>query len=125
MIPRWWIAVAAVLTLLAASTVTYWWGRREGAARERPKTEAASAQAAVAGLEAQGARDSLQRVEVAVRRREAAAQSVAGVTNKVLMSEDAHAPLDAERAARLRAADRELCLAAPELAGCAADRDAR
>ena len=125
MIPRWWLAVAAVLTLLAAVTVIYWSGRRDGAARERPRTEAALAQAAVAGLETQGARDSLQRVEVVVRQREAAAQSVARVTNKALIAEDAHAPLDAERAARLRAADRELCLAAPELVGCAADRDAR
>lgn len=125
MIPRWWIAVAAVLTLLGAVTVVYWSGRRDGAARERPKTGAALAQAARAGLEAQGARDSLQRVEVVVRQREAAAQSVARVTHKALMSEDADAHLDAERAARLRAADRELCVAAPELVGCAADRDAR
>lgn len=125
MIPRWWTVGAVVLTLLGAFTVTYWAGRREGAARERPKTEAVAAQAAVARLETRGARDSLQRVEVVVRQREAAAQSVAKVTHEALMSEDAHAPLDAERAARLRAADRELCFAAPELVGCAENRDAR
>jgi hypothetical protein len=124
MSPRWTLAIAATLALLAAALVLYWSGRREGAARERPKVEAARTAAAVSGLETKGARDSAQRVEVVVRQREAAARTVADVTAHALQSEDAHASLDPDRAARLRAADRELCLAAPELSGCAEDPDA-
>ena len=121
--PRWTIAIAAVLTVLAAAVVLYWSGRHDGAARERPKTEAAQAQATVARLETTGARETAQRVEVVVRQREAAAATVADLTPKALQAEDADAPLDPDRALRLRDADRQLCLAAPEL--CAADRDAR
>jgi hypothetical protein len=121
--PRWTLAIAAILSLLAAAVILYWSGRREGAARERPKTEAAQAAAAVSGLETKGARETAQRAEVVVRRREAAARTLADVTVNALQSEDAHASLDPDRADRLRAADRELCRAAPELSGCAADRD--
>ena len=62
MTPRWTIAIAAVLTLLAAAATLYWHGRHDGAAREKPKIAAAVAQARVAGLETQGARDTVGRV---------------------------------------------------------------
>ncbi|MEO8113737.1 MAG: hypothetical protein ABI655_05120 [Phenylobacterium sp.] len=117
------LMIAVALTLLTASCLLYWKGRREGVAQERPKAEAAVAKAAVAGLETEGARGSAQRVEVVVRQREAATRTVADVTAQALQSEDAHAALDPDRAARLRDADRQLCVAGPELAGCAADRD--
>jgi hypothetical protein len=119
------VIVAAVLAVLAAAAGLYWKGRHEGSARERPKTEAALAQAAVAGLETEGARASAQRVDLVIRQRDAAAGAVAQLTAKALTSEDANAPLDPDRAARLRDADDQLCLTAPELAGCPADRDAR
>ncbi|WP_374473125.1 hypothetical protein [Phenylobacterium sp.] len=118
MIARWQIAMAAVLTILGLAAVLYWSGRRDGAARERPRTEAARAEAAVASLETQGARATVRRVEVVVRQREAAVQSAARATEEALKAEDADAPLDDARAGRLRAHDRELCLAAPDLAGC-------
>jgi hypothetical protein len=103
----------------------YWKGRHDDAARERPKTEAALAKAAVAGLETQGAQASAQRVEVVVRQRDAANGVVAQLMPQALTSEDANAPLNPDRAARLRDADRQLCLAGPDLAGCAASGNAR
>jgi hypothetical protein len=124
MIARWQIALAAALTILGVAAWLYASGRRDGAARARPRIEAARAQAAVASLEAQGARETVRRVEVVMRRKEAAAQIAAEATEEALKAEDAHAPLDDARAARLRAHDRQLCDAAPDLAGCAPDRDA-
>jgi hypothetical protein len=123
MSPRWTLAIAGVLTVLAAAAALYWHGRHDGAARERPKTEAARTEAAVAKLETQGALESAQRVEVVVRQREAAAETVSKLIPEALTSEDAHAPLDPARAARLRDADRSLCRTDPELASCPADRD--
>ena len=125
MSPRLILILAAIASVLAAAGALYWKGRHDDAVRERPKTEAALAQAAVAGLETQGARDSAQRVELVVRQRDAANDTVAQLTAKALTSEDANAPLNPDRAARLRAADDSLCLAAPGLAGCAASGDAR
>ena len=112
---------AAVLTLAGG---LYWKGRHDDAVRQRPKTEAALARAAVAGLETQGAQASAQRVDIVVRQRDAANAVVAQLTPQALKSEDANAPLDPTRAARLRDADRQLCLTSPGLAGCAAGGDA-
>lgn len=125
MTPRLILILVSVASVLAAIGGIYWKGRHDDAVRERPKTEAALAQAAVAGLETQGARDSAQRVELVVRQRDAANDTVAHVAAKALTSEDADAPLNPDRADRLRAADDSLCLAAPGLAGCAAGGDAR
>lgn len=119
------LILAAVLVVTAAAAGLYWKGRHEGAARERPKAEAALARAAVSGLETEGARASAQRVDVVIRQRDVAHDIVTQLTAKALTSEDANAPLDPARAARLRAADEQLCLAAPELTGCAAGGDAR
>jgi hypothetical protein len=125
MSPRLILILAAIASVLAAAGALYWKGRHDDAVRERPKTEAALAQAAVAGLETQGARDSAQRVELVVRQRDAANDTVAQLAAKALTSEDANAPLNPDRAARLRAADDSLCLTAPGLAGCAAGGDAK
>ncbi|UTP38331.1 hypothetical protein M9M90_14035 [Phenylobacterium sp. LH3H17] len=102
----------------------YWSGRRDGAIEERPRTEAALARAEVAARETQGARVSAARVDVVLRRREAAAEVAATLIPQALQAEDADAPLDADRAARLGRADRKLCELAPDLKGCATDRDA-
>jgi len=125
MTPRLVLIVGVVATVLAAAAGLYWKGRLEGAARERPKSEAALAKAAVSGLEAEGAHASAQRVDVVVRQRDATAAIVAKLSAKALISEDANAPLDPDRAARLHDADRQLCLAAPALAGCSEGGDAR
>lgn len=119
MTPRLIMALGTAAAVVSVAIGLYWKGRLEGAARERPKIEAAQAQAALAGLEAQGERDSVQRVETAVRQREAAVQSVIRITHEALKSEDALAPLDPARVDRLRAADEQLCEGAPALTGCA------
>jgi hypothetical protein len=121
---RWAIVLVTLAVLIVAALGIYWIGRRDGAAGERPKIAAAQAQAALANLETEGAAQTLTRVETAVRRRETAARGVADLTHEALKSEDANALLDPDRAGRLHDADRRLCDAAPELAGCAADRDA-
>lgn len=105
-------------SILIAALGLYWKGRLEGAARERPKVEAAQAQAAVANLEAEGERQSVARIDVVMQTREAALRAVETLTPAALQSEDAHAALDPARAARLRHADGELCRLAPELDGC-------
>src|SRR5262245_49794391 len=124
MTPRMIMTLAGFGALLAAAGGLYWKGRLEGAARERPKVEAARAEAAVAGLEARGARETVQRVEIVVRQREVVREATAELTRQALISEDANVPLDAYRADRLRAHDLELCNAAPDLGGCAQNRDA-
>jgi hypothetical protein len=99
----------------------YWKGHLAGVAAERPKVVAALDRAAVAGLEVEGAKASAARVEVVVRQREAAAQTVAQLTPAILNSEAAHVPLDSERSSRLRSHDRGLCqLAGGDLTGCVA-----
>ena len=122
---RLMLIASAGAIVLAAAAGLYWKGRHDGFVRERPKIEAAQAQAAVAGAEAKGAQDSARRVELVVRQRDAANATVADLTPKALNAEDAHAPLDPDRAGRLRSADEQLCLAAPGLAGCSAPGDAR
>jgi hypothetical protein len=124
MSPRLILILAVIATVLAAGGGLYWKGRHDDAVRERPKTEAALAKAAVAGLETQGAQASAQRVEVVVRQRDAANAVVAQLLPKALKSEDANAPLDPDRAARLRDVDFQLCQSAPDVAGCATDSHA-
>ncbi|MFL5297677.1 MAG: hypothetical protein ACJ798_14965 [Phenylobacterium sp.] len=115
---------AASAAVIATAAGLYWKGRHDDAVRQRPKVEAALAQAAASGLQAKGAQDSAQRVELVIRQRDAAAATVTELTPKALNAEDAHAPLDPDRARRLLSADEQLCLAAPSLAGCAAGGDA-
>lgn len=123
---RLMLAALGIASLLAAGAGLYWKGRLAGIAAERPKVAAAVDRAAVARLEAEGARDSAARVELVVRQRESAVETVTRITPEILNSESAHASLDADRGARLRRHDRELCeLASDRLAGCApASRDA-
>jgi hypothetical protein len=125
MSPRLMLILAGLASVLALAAGLYWKGRHDDAVHERPKTEAALAQAAVAGLETQGAQASAQRVDVVVHQRDAANSVVAQLMPQALKSEDANAPLDPARAARLRDADRQLCLTAPGLAGCAPSGNAR
>jgi len=124
MSPRLILILTAVLAVLGVAGGLYLKGRHDAAARERPKTEAALAKAAVAGLETQGAQQSAQRVEVVVRQKDAANGVVAQLMPEALKSEDANAPLDPARAARLRNADDGLCVTDAPLAGCAPGADA-
>jgi len=115
--PRLTAALIGAAILLAGSAGLYWKGRLEGAARERPKVEAALAKAAVANLETRGERASAERAEAAVRAGEIAVRSATEVTREALKARDANAPLDPDRVRRLRAHDERLCLSA-KLAGC-------
>lgn len=123
MTPRLTAALAGGLVLIAGLAGLYWKGRLEGAARERPKAEAALATAAVAGLEVRAERESADRAASAMRAGELAIRSVAKVTHEALKARDANAPLDPDRVRRLRAHDERLCFSA-ELAGCAETGDA-
>ena len=114
------LVLAGVASILAAGLGLYWKGREAGVAAERPKVAAALDRADVANLEAEGAKASAARVEVVVRQREAAAQTVAQLAPAILNSEAAHVPLDPERSARLHNHDRGLCELAGDLVGCAA-----
>ena len=125
MSPRLTLFLSALAIVLAAAAGLYWKGRHDDAIREKPKTEAALAKAAVAGLETQGAQASAQRVDVVVHQRDAANAVVAQLMPKALKSEDANAPLDPDRAARLRDADVQLCVTDPAIAGCPAGGNAR
>ena len=109
------LILAGVVAVITAAGGLYLKGRHDGVAQERPKVEAAIARAATASLETEGAWASARRVEVVVRQREDAARIVADLTTQAVLAEDAHAPLETRRADRLRAADRKLCLAAPDL----------
>ena len=122
MTPRLAAGLVGVAVLVTGATGLYWKGRLEGAARERPKVEAALAKAAVAGLQTRGARESAVRVDDTVRTRDAANRSVIHITREAQKSEDANAPLAPARIARLRAHDEQLCDAA-RLAGCSPSRN--
>lgn len=123
--PRGWLLAIAAVVIAGGVGWLYLKARRDGAADLRPRAEAALAHAAVAGLEAEGARDTLSRAEAAQARRARAQAAVARLTDETLTSEDVHAALPPDTAARLRDDDGQLCGAAPELAGCAPDPDAR
>lgn len=114
------LTLIGVATILTAGLGLYWKGRLAGVAAERPKVAAALDQARVASLEVEGAKASAARVDVVVRQREAAAQTVAQLTPSILNSEAAHVALDPDRSTRLRDHDRGLCqLAGGDLSGCA------
>ena len=76
MTPRLAAGLVGVAVLVTGATGLYWKGRLEGAARERPKVEAALAKAAVAGLQTRGARESAVRVDDTVRRTEVEVEDV-------------------------------------------------
>ncbi len=113
----------AVLALVAAIllAVVIWIANWDPfGSKQRLETKAANAelQASTSSLEVQGAEASTQRVEVVVRTREAAQQSLTDVSRHAAEAPDANAPLPPDRASRLRAHDDFLCRLRP-LQGCA------
>lgn len=120
MSPRLALIVASIASILFVGLGIYWKGRVAGVAAERPKVAAALDRADVASLEVEGAKANAARVEVVVRQREAAAQTVAQIAPAIFNSEAAHVPLDPERSARLHGHDRGLCQLASDLVGCSA-----
>ncbi|MBA4795237.1 MAG: hypothetical protein H2041_16385 [Phenylobacterium sp.] len=113
-----WASLAGVL--LICGLALYLDGRADASRRLRAEVAAAQSAADRHALEAEGERDAAARVaaqQVPVR---AAERIAAAAIPKALNAEDANAPLDPDRADRLRLADRQLCAAAPALEGCAA-----
>ena len=109
---------ATVVVIFAMAMGLYWKGRLEGAAAERPKTQAAEARAQSAALEVLGERASAARVDVVVRQQSASRDVERNLAIEAVKSEDANVPLDFSRVRRLGDADRELCRIAPEISGC-------
>ncbi len=112
------LAGASALAIFLAAAGLYWKGRAAGVAAERPKVMEAQGQAVTSRLEADGARQTTARVDLVVRQSEAANQSLTKLSADLQKSENANEPLDAQRSARLRDHDRELCQLAGDLAGC-------
>ncbi|MDP1616771.1 hypothetical protein [Phenylobacterium sp.] len=113
------IIVAVAAGGLAASALSlYVAGRRDGAELHRDAVAALTQARDAARLEAEGERAAQTRLSAALARSGRAEQVTAAFIPQALNTEDGHAPLDAARAARLHDADRQLCQAAPELAGC-------
>lgn len=106
------IIIAATLAMLG---LTWQAGRRSAA----PAIEAGADQAVAGELTAQGARESVARLEIYHQQSAQALEALSAVTVAAAQSEDADAPLDPGRAARLAAHDQRLC-ATPDFHGCAA-----
>lgn len=123
MTPRIWISLTAAGAVFLAVFGLYWKGRFDAAAQSAAHVEAARTEAAVSHLETRGERELAGRVEIVVRRREAATAALTDLAATVTKAFDADEPLDPDRIARLREFDRRLCDQA-ELAGCAAPDDA-
>lgn len=111
-------AVALIIALSGALGWTYYKGRADEHAVAQPKIEMAQDQASVSELNAAGALDSAHRVEVVVREARDAYQVTSDLALEASKAEDANAPLDPARAARLHAADQRLCDTRPSLVGC-------
>ena len=109
--------VGLLFIILTASGL-YWKGRVAGVAAERSRILEALDRAATSRLEAKGAHQAAARLDVAVRQGGAASQSLAKLSSDLQKMENTDEPLDAQRSARLRDHDRELCQLAHDLGGC-------
>jgi hypothetical protein len=103
--------------LLTAGSLIYVKGRSAGIAQERPRTEAALDNAAARDMEAKGERQSAEKLAVIVRRQSEGSAALGLAIEQARSAPDATEKLSADRAARLRAADAQLCLGA-QLRGC-------
>lgn len=80
----------------------------------------ATSDADARGIESTGERDSARRAAAAAERAADAAQSVAALAQTARTAPDANDLIPADRVARLRAHDDELCRLDPALVGCPA-----
>lgn len=115
-------SIIAVTLLIVALTGalgwSYWKGHEAAAEAAKPRIEAAEDQAMVSDLTAQGALETTRQVEIVVRQAADAYRVSSDLAIEAAKSEDANAPLDPARAARLHRSDRELCSLRPTLVGC-------
>lgn len=122
------VAVLIALGFLASAWDRMWawlpWSDERRAERAETRADVAEDRALSAELEAKGQADQVRRIDtyahqILTIQTEAAAASAAARS-----APDATTPLDADRAARLRHHDGELCRTAPGLAGCGPAPDA-
>lgn len=118
------LALLAFMTVVAGVAVAaaLWFAR--DARQAKPKIEAAVQGETVAKLETVGARETTQRVAIALTVKSAAEAVAADAAHESQSAEDADEPLDLARADRLRAADERLCKLAPAACAVAAGRNA-
>lgn len=88
--------------------------------RAEARAEVAEAEARARALEVQGEGDQRVRFDIYQRTVRAAETATAVALQQTGAADDASLPLEAARAARLVAHDRELCRIAVDLDGCAA-----
>lgn len=113
------LVVGAVLFTLKTSSID-WFGRTKARAEHAEvKAETATDNSVARQQEAIGERQSAQRVEVVVRQDRQTAAALAQAIEQARSAPDANEMLPPDRAARLRAADTQLCLGS-RLRGCEA-----
>lgn len=114
--------VVSLLMLLASIGAGAAWLYHQGAfaVKAADKVETAENQAAVANLNTEGVKQSVARVQIVTGTQQSAARLAEKYRAEAQAAKDADAPLDPDRARRLRAADDELCRLNPALDGCGA-----
>lgn len=119
---RIWLSVAGVAVIAVLLAAVYGKGLSHGVNAERRKAEAAEMLAKTAMIETELARRAAARVDAVARRQAGSAELARAHSTEAQNAPDADEPLDDERAARLRNADRQLCELAPSIDGCASTR---
>lgn len=113
-----WVAILAIVSALVGAVAwVYWTGRQQPIMQQ--KVSAAQDGQTAAALTTQGVRQTDANVHLTVTAQQAAGAVAAQAAVQAQAAGDAHAPLDPDRAARLRANDHQLCGIDPVLAGCA------
>lgn len=110
-------AAALLVLLLLGTWLADPFGRRD---RLRRAEHAAAATATARALEAEGARESAERVAASARILSETRAATAAAVVLARRAEDASEPLDPDRGARLREHDRRLCERVPASCGPAA-----
>lgn len=117
------VVTIGILVLAAGRLGVRWdpfgWDRRRLEQAEA-RAERAEAEAAARAAEAGAARDQAARLERHLTTAASADRATGIVRTGAEDADDAHFPLEADRADRLHAHDRELCRLSPGLAGCTA-----
>ena len=120
------VSLVAGVLLLALAAGLLWsfdpLSRRRAAELRAQSNEA---EANVAHAQTRGAREASNMLGTAARTAASAEAAGAATIAAARQAKDANAPVDPERADRIRSLDRRLCELSPELQGCAADRSAR
>lgn len=128
--PLGWLAAATAALLLLLVTgrgLGLRWDPLQLQARRvetsQRRADRAEAEAAARTLEAEARGRQIEGLDAYHRTAQAATRATAAAETRARIADDAETPLDPARAERLYDHDRELCVLAPELSGCAAPAD--